>query len=135
EDGKVDVETTTPEGFDPVRKKRTVLLVRRDEVVGMRVVDPAKIPRREVRDAGMASLIYSNRAAAAAREKNHLAGALFALRAMCLDRDMPGAIINTRTNLAKWAVECSEQGRHEQGLQAVAIGLDVEPKSAPLESA
>jgi tetratricopeptide (TPR) repeat protein len=135
EDGKVDVETTTTEGFDPVRRKKRVFLVRRDGVVDLGMRDPSTVGRREVRDAGLASLIYSNRAAAAARDKNYLAGALLGMRALCLDRDSPGANLNTLACLLKWAGECGENGRYQTGLQAVTIGLALDPSFTPLAKA
>ncbi|MGL4549793.1 MAG: hypothetical protein ACRC33_01290, partial [Gemmataceae bacterium] len=134
-DGRVDVETTSVEGFDPVRKKKRVLVIHRDGVHDLGVRDPSRVYRREVRDAGLTALIYSNRAAACAREKDHLAGALYGLRALCLDRTSPGAAVNTGINLALWAAQCVEQGRYEAGLRAAAVGLAMAPTSAPLQKA
>lgn len=128
EDGKrVDVETTSPEGFNPERKKRRVLLTKRGVVVGVGEFDPAKMPRREVRDAGLVALIYSNRSAMESRAKNFLAGAQLGLRALALDPDSAGAAVNTRSNLVNWVADCITRGRFEEGLQVVRVGLELEP--------
>jgi tetratricopeptide (TPR) repeat protein len=126
-----DVETTTPDGFDPARDPAKV--ARFEAATGFRyIADIHRDQRREVEEAGLAAIIYYNHGVALAQEKRYHEALLAYFRAMSLDPEFASAVKNALGVLAKWGVEQAEAGKPEAALEVIGTGLALAPKDVAL---
>jgi tetratricopeptide (TPR) repeat protein len=106
-----DVETTCSKGgFNPERKK--------DE--------PATKPdrRRETGEAGLAAMIFANRAADLSKSGQYPEAVRAGLCAKALDPDLKGAANNAQVALARWCLALADAGRVEGAVTALAENRD-----------
>lgn len=129
----MDVETTTPEGFNPARDP--AVIARFEKATGFRYIrDLHRDQRREVEEAGLAAIIYYNHGVMLAEKKRYHEALLAYFRAMSLDAECVSAVKNALAVLAQWGVELSREGRYEQALEVVGTGLALAPEDATLRN-
>lgn len=105
-DGKehVDVETTTPRGFNPLRDKAAQKEF--EELTGFTYI-PARQRKkqREIDEAGLVAVIYYNRGVESGRENRNREAFGVNICALSLDPGLASAANNARAALADWAGE------------------------------
>jgi tetratricopeptide (TPR) repeat protein len=126
-----DVETTTDAGFNPERDPAAVK--RFKEKTGLVYLpDSHASERREVREAGLAAIIYYNRGVDLTHEKHYHEALLMYFRAMSLDPEFASAVKNALAVLANWSGELAKEKKFEEALKVLAVGVDLAPKDATL---
>jgi HEAT repeat protein/tetratricopeptide (TPR) repeat protein len=126
-----DVETTTPDGFDPAREPGARRhFTRRTGFTW--IPDSHADQRRELREAGLVALVYYNHGVEWTRQKRYHEALLAFFRAMSLDAEFASAVKNTLAVLANWSAELARGGKYEQALEVLATGLDLAPRDAAL---
>jgi len=124
----VDVETTTPRGFDPARDRAAMNEF--SETTGYTYInDKHRAKRREIDDAGMVALTYYNHGVRATEKDDFSSALLFYFRALSLDPQNKSAIKNTLAVLGRWSKQEIDE---ENFVQAVAI-LDAALSFAPAD--
>jgi tetratricopeptide (TPR) repeat protein len=127
----MDVETTTPQGFDPARDKAAVAEF--EATTGFRyIADAHRDRRREIEESGLVAITYYNHGVALGQEKRYGEALLAYFRAMSLDAEFASAVKNALAVLANWGVELARSGRHEVALDVVTTGLALAPTDAAL---
>ena len=125
----VDVETTSPLGFNPARDQ----IKNFERMTGFRYVpETHRNQRREVTEAGLAALIYYNRGVELGRAKRHHEALLAYVRAMNLDAEFASAVKNTLSTLANWSHELITQRQWQQAVDVITIGVELAPNDAAL---
>ena len=125
----VDVETTTPGGFNPDRSKLTTVQAQQlsgDDVSAETFLEGLK-QAEELPSLSLVAAVYSNRAIALAREGDTAAAAL------ALDRGARMATGALQKRLADWrasliskgAKDLVELGRHDDARRLLELGLEV----------
>jgi tetratricopeptide (TPR) repeat protein len=122
---RIDVETTSPQGFNPKGQKTPKGTPPADRYAGK---------RREVGELGLASVVAYNHGVGLADDKRHHEAALANFRALSLDPANPGAANNALAAFVKWGLDLSEDGKYEEALAVVAAGLEVAPKDSALRN-
>lgn len=126
-----DVETTNKLGFNPSRDPAIQKELLKQ--TGFRyIADRHPEQRREVREAGLAAIIYYNHGVQASKEKRYGEALFLYFRALNLDPEFTSAVKNVLSALANWGVELSNANKFEQALAVVNVGLDLAPKDATL---
>ncbi len=129
----MDVETTTPQGFNPARDPAVAAKVQ--ALTGFRYIpDAHRDQRREVREAGLAAIIYYNHGVRLGQEKRYHEALMEYFRAMSLDEEFGSAVKNALAVLANWGVELQKGGKYEQALEVVETGLALAPEDALLRN-
>jgi HEAT repeat protein/tetratricopeptide (TPR) repeat protein len=126
-----DVETTTPQGFNPARDPETVKEFER-RTGFVYIPDSHRDRRREVRDIGLVAIVYYNHAVLLAHQRRWHDALGHFFRALSLDPQFPSAVKNTLTVLALWSWELAHDGKYDQALEVLAAGLDLAPRDARL---
>ena len=125
----MDVETTTPLGFNPARDQIEAF----ERMTGFRYIPQShRDQRREIGESGLAALIYYNRGVELSRAKRHHDALLAYFRAMSLDPEFVSAAKNALATLANWSIELSEAQAWKQALEIAAAGVALAPKDAQL---
>jgi len=122
-DRRIDVETTSPQGFNPKGVKTPKGATPADRYAGK---------RREVGELGLAAVIAYNHGVGLAEGKQYHEALLANFRALSLDPTNPGAANNALAGFVNWGLELSEAGKYEEALAVVAAGLEAAPKDAAL---
>lgn len=122
-DRRIDVETTSPDGYNPKGLKTPKGAAPADRYAGK---------RREVGELGLASVIAYNHGVGLANEKRHLEALLANFRSLSLDPANPAAAHNALASFAKWERDLSKAGKFEEALTVVALGLEFAPKDSVL---
>jgi tetratricopeptide (TPR) repeat protein len=126
-----DVETTTPDGFNPSRNK--VAQAEFEKLTGFAYIpDGNRDRRREVGEVGLLSIIFYNHGVELMGEKRYPEALLAYFRAMSLDPEFASAVQNALAVLANWSGELSRQRQFEEALKVTAIGLQLAPQDAAL---
>jgi tetratricopeptide (TPR) repeat protein len=126
-----DVETTTNAGFNPERDPAVVKQFK--EKTGLVYLpDSHASERREVREAGLAAIIYYNRGVELTLEKRYHEALLMYFRAMSLDPEFASAVKNALAVLANWSGELATEKKFEEALKVLTVGVDLAPKDATL---
>lgn len=125
---KIDVETTSPYGFDPDPKRKVGPA--KDGKAPERPADQ----RREVGEPGLAAVVAYNHGVTLSRQKKYGAAARANLVALALDPTNPHAVKNLTANLANWPVELSRAGKHEAAAAVLAVGRELAPKEEVLRN-
>jgi tetratricopeptide (TPR) repeat protein len=115
---RVDVETTTPRGFNPSRDKAAMKEFQ--ELTGFTYI-PARHrnKQREIQEAGLVAAIYYNHGVELARSKDHREAFHAQVRAMRLDPGLTAAAKNASAALASWSGELARPGQVEAALDLV----------------
>jgi tetratricopeptide (TPR) repeat protein len=126
-----DVETTTNAGFNPERDPAAVKQFK--EKTGLVYLpDSHASERREVREAGLAAIIYYNRGVELMHEKRYHEALLMNFRAMSLDPEFASAVKNALAVLANWSGELAKEKKFDEALKVLTVGVDLAPKDATL---
>ncbi|MFQ5730872.1 MAG: tetratricopeptide repeat protein [Planctomycetaceae bacterium] len=126
-----DVETTVKSGFAPARNSAVLEAVRRTK--GSRFIadrDPAH--RRELRELGLAGLIYYNRAVDYSKRKQSGQALIAYFCALSLDREAADAAKNASAVFNNWSGDLSTAGRHEEALKVIALARTLAPRDATI---
>ena len=117
-DQRVDVETTTPRGFNPVRDKQA--LQEFQEMTGF-VYIPARQRKkqRDIDEAALIGAIFYNRGVDAFRSKRHGEAFRYSVLAQRLDPLLAGASGNANAALSRWAGEAAAAGDIDLALEIV----------------
>ncbi|WP_213545626.1 hypothetical protein [Vannielia litorea] len=127
----MDVETTTPQGFDPRREKIEAF----EALTGFNYIPESnRSKRREIGAAGLAALIYYNHGVMHLREGRFHEALLANFRAMSLDPEFSSAATNALASLGKWSIALSSDGRWEEAVQVAALGRRLAPDDRGLAS-
>jgi tetratricopeptide (TPR) repeat protein len=127
----LDVETTTPQGFNPSRTREAQ--ERFKGLTGFAYIpEHRRESRREIRDAGLVAILYYNRGVALAREGRHHEALLCYFRALNLDPEFASAVKNALASLANWGVALAKEKKFAEGLEVLSAGLRLAPKDATL---
>jgi len=125
----MDVETTTPQGFNPSRDQ----IKNFEKLTGFRyIADHHRHLRREVTEAGLAALIYYNRGVELSAAKRHHEALLAYFRAMNLDSEFASAAKNALATLGNWSYELLTQRKWQQAVDVITIGVELAPNDAVL---
>lgn len=127
----MDVETTTPDGFNPRRDR----VAEFEALTGFRYIPQSnKFKRREIDAAGLASLIYYNHGVTHLREGRY-PEALFAnFRAMSLDPDFASAATNALAALGRWSSTLADEGNWIDATDVAAVGVRLAPDDRGLRA-
>lgn len=122
----VDVETTTPGGFDPARNRAAINSFAR--TTGFTYIsDKHRGKRREIDDAGMVALTYYNHGVKATEDEDYANALLYYFRALSLDPDNNSAIKNTLVVLNRWSLRAIEEDRPRQAVEILDAALNFAP--------
>jgi tetratricopeptide (TPR) repeat protein len=126
-----DVETTTVAGFNPVRDPEAAK--RFKEKTGVYLAESHPDQRREVREAGLAAIIYYNRGVELTNGKRYHEALLMYFRAMSLDPEFDSAVKNALAVLVNWSGELAKEKKFEEALEVLTVGVDLDPKDTALQ--
>jgi len=127
----VDVETTSPAGFDPA--SRPEVLAQFTRQTGFNYIsEKDQDKRREVTGLGLAALIYYNHGVELAKKRKYQEALLANFCALSLDAKMKTAVHNVLAVLANWSKELVGQKHYTQAVEVVEMGLGLAPKDATL---
>ncbi|MEK7865821.1 MAG: hypothetical protein AAB434_04005 [Planctomycetota bacterium] len=125
EDG-LDVETTTPRGFDPVRDKTLVAELEKQMGV-VYIPDKHSKQRREVRDVGAVAIVYYNRGVGLSEDKAFTEAFACYAKALDLDPGFSGALHNLVQGHVRWAYELGREKEYEKAIGVLDQGLSIDP--------
>jgi tetratricopeptide (TPR) repeat protein len=128
----IDVETTNAHGFDPANPEQREKL-RKEKGITV-LADKHSGQGREVRDLGLAAVIWANRSASLAEAKRYHEAALAGFRALCLDPESPGALTNAQAALNNGCLYLSGEGKHEEAERMAGVGLELDPANNSLRN-
>lgn len=121
-DGKIDVETTSPNGFemDPNRK-----------------FGPAKAgrplaERREVTPPGLAGIVAFNRGVTLGKQKKYIESARAYLFALGLDSNNHNAVNNLIGTFANWTADLVRAKNFEKGMAVLSVARECVPNDPRL---
>ena len=127
----VDVETTTPYGFDPQSNERARKQF--EERTGFSYVDEKKKDlRREIDELGLVGVIYYNHGVTHSKKEQYLEALVDYFRALSLDPEFDSSVKNSLAALANWGILLSEDGNFEKAVQVIDVGLALAPQDATL---
>jgi tetratricopeptide (TPR) repeat protein len=121
-DRKIDVETTSAGGFD-VDPKR---------VVGPKGAEKPIDKRREVKPAGLASVVAYNHGVEFARQNRFAESVRAYLLALGFDSDNHDAVANLIADLVNWPLELAKAGKHSKAIEVIAFSREMAPKEDKL---
>ncbi|MFV2052388.1 hypothetical protein [Aliiroseovarius sp. YM-037] len=125
----MDVETTTPQGFNPHRDRVDAF----EALTGFNYIPQSnKGQRREIGMASLAALIYYNHGVTAIREERYYDALLANFRAMSLDPEFDSAVTNALAALGRWSEDLADKGKWEDAVRVAAVGADLAPDDAGL---
>jgi len=127
----VDVETTSPHGFDPGNR----IAARRqfEKQTGFEyVAERYKDQRREIAPIGLVAVVYYNRGVAAGEDGKYEEALGFYFRALMLDREFASAVKNALGSFHNWSRELWEEKDFARAVEVVAAGLELAPDHAGL---
>lgn len=120
-DKRIDIETTNAEGFDPARKEKSI----KERHAGH---------RREVGEAGLASIVAYNHGVELSRAKQFHEAALANVRALALDSTNPSAAHNAMADITNWPLELVKVGEYENAIAVLTVARELSPKDAALKT-
>jgi tetratricopeptide (TPR) repeat protein len=127
----VDVETTTPQGFNPTRDRKAVEAFQ--ATTGFAYI-PDRRPdkRRELTPLELVSFIYYNHGVDLADREDYHGALLANFRALSLDPGSNSAVKNALSALANWSVSLLRQDAYAEALDVVRLGLTLAPQDRTL---
>jgi len=123
----VDVETTTPQGFDPARDRAALNAFSRTTGYTY-IADKNRSKRREINDTGMVALTYYNHGVGATEAGDYPRALLSYFRALSLDPRNKSAVKNTLAVLGKWSNQAIENKNYDRALQILDVALSFAPQ-------
>ncbi len=125
----MDVETTTAQGFNPLRDR----VAEFEKLTGFRYIPQSnKSKRREIDAAGLAALIYYNHGVTHLQEGRYQEAVFANFRAMSLDPDFASAATNALAALGRWSTSLAEAGNWEDATEVSAVGVRLAPEDKGL---
>jgi tetratricopeptide (TPR) repeat protein len=125
-DGKtIDVETTNAHGFDPANPEQREKL-RKEKGIEVRATKYDE--KRELRELGLAAVVYANRSAALAEARKFREAAVAGFCALSLDPDSTGGATNALSALTNWGLGLDKEGKFEEAVRTASLGLGLGPK-------
>jgi tetratricopeptide (TPR) repeat protein len=124
-----EVQTTSTRGFqadDPKVQKEV------EEKTGIKT--RKRINGREVGEAGLTAVIYSNRSAELGTANRYYEALLLDFSALALDSGSESALNNCHAHLANWGKHLCGQGQYETALTVLAVGRELAPKDYSLQN-
>ncbi len=126
-----DVETTTAAGFNPARNRTAIEAF--EKKTGFRYIpERHRDKRREVGAAGLVAVTYYNHGVELAKEGKFYEALLAYFRALSLDTESASAVKNVLTVLANWSCKLADEGRLENALAVISVGLELAPEDRTL---
>jgi tetratricopeptide (TPR) repeat protein len=127
-DGRsVDVETTNAHGFDPANPEQREKL-RKEK--GIEVAASNYADKREVRELGLAAVVYANRSGMLSDAGKHHEAAVAGFCALSLDPESDGGATNALLALTKWGLALSKEAKYEKALRVTNAALSLGPKDS-----
>lgn len=125
----MDVETTTPKGFNPRRDK----VAEFEALTGFRYIPQSNISkRREIGAAGLVALIYYNHGVAHLKAGRYQQALFANFRAMSLDAGFASAATNALAALGQWSASLAEDGHWRAATEIAALGFTLAPQDRGL---
>jgi len=122
----VDVETTTPQGFDPARDRAALNAFSR--TTGYTYIsDKHRAKRREINEAGLVALTYYNHGVNATEAGDYPLALLNYFRALSLDPRNKSAVKNTLVVLSRWSHQTIEQNKSRRAVDILDVALSFAP--------
>lgn len=122
----LDVETTSPRGFDPVRDP--ALLDELEKRMGVVYIpDKHSKQRREVRDVGTVAIVYYNRGVELSGEQDFPEAFSCYAKALDLDPGFSSALHNLVEGHVRWAYELGRKKEYEKAIGVIDQGLAIDP--------
>jgi tetratricopeptide (TPR) repeat protein len=120
---RVDVETTTPRGFNPLRDKAAQKEFA--ELTGFTYI-PARHRKkqREIDEAALVAAIYYNRGVEFGRENRYREALRVNICALSLDPRLAAAADNARAALVDWAGEALREGKVDLALDIIRQNVE-----------
>ncbi|MBI5367674.1 MAG: hypothetical protein HZA54_11605 [Planctomycetes bacterium] len=126
-DGEViDVETTTPAGFNPLRDKNAIKQFEK-ETGYVYIEDRHSLQRREVGNVGLVSIVYYNRGVGFLLEKKFADAIAANVKALDLDPGNASALRNLVVGYERWGVAELQARRFEFALSILREGRRIDP--------
>jgi tetratricopeptide (TPR) repeat protein len=122
----IEIETTNKDGFNIEGK--------RERPDGVSYDPKTSGNRHEVDDLGLAALVYYNRGVKLSKKEKYHAAIVMNFRALCLDAGNKGAAKNALADLGNWGPKLAKEGKYEDGLLVLAIGLKLAPNDSVLKN-
>jgi len=122
-DERMDVETTTPRGFNPLRDKAA--LKELQDLTGF-VYIPARTrtKQREIGEAALVGTIYYNRGVEFNKEGRHREAFHVNICALNLDSGMAAAANNARAALGEWAADAVRSDKIERAVDIIRQNVE-----------
>lgn len=129
----VDIETTTPYGFNPKTDHKVLDNIKK--ITGFSYVSDSLIEkRREVEEIGLTALIYYNQGVLFNEQKKYEEALFSYYCALSFDPVFPSAIHNVLYTLTNWSVELAQKKQFKESLKLVEIGLVLVPLDVTFRS-
>ena len=129
----IDIETTTPVGFDSENSREAALVVQR-QTGFVYIPTRNRAKRREVSVIGQIALIYYNRGVILARQKRFDESTRNYVKALMLDKNLTSAIKNMIANFGNHGNQLSRQGYFREGIRKIQIALKIAPQDKTLRN-
>lgn len=121
-----DVETTTPNGYNPARSRAVLEAFTRQ--TGFSYIPGSNASRRrETSLPGLVALIYYNHGVRHTRAEQYEAAVNAYYRALSLDPGLVSAVKNTLAVLGKWAAVRADRGEFESARALLTTALSLAP--------
>jgi tetratricopeptide (TPR) repeat protein len=123
-DRKIDVETTSARGFDVDPKRR----------VGPPNAEQPIEKRREVKPAGLASVVAYNHGVELAHKTRFAESVRAYVLALGFDPDNHDAAANLIADLVNWPLDLAKTGKYAKAIEVIAFGRELAPKEEKLRN-
>jgi tetratricopeptide (TPR) repeat protein len=121
-DRRIDVETTNARGFDADPKRK----------VGPPKAEVPIDTRREVKPAGLASVVAYNHGVEFARQKRFAESVRAYLLSLGFDSDNHDAAANLIADLVNWPLDLAKSGKYAKAIEVIAFSRELTPKEEKL---
>ncbi len=129
----VDVETTSPHGFDP--GNRQAAREQFEKQTGFDyVAERYKDQRREIASRGLVAVVYYNRGVAAAEAGQFEESLGYYFRALRIDREFASAVKNALSTFQNWSLKLWKEKKYERAAEVANAGLELAPDHEGLKT-
>ena len=122
----VDIETTTPIGFNPARNKAAINDFA-NTTGFVYINDKNRAKRREGGETGMVALTYYNHGVELSQNKQHHQALINYFRALSLDPGNKSAVKNALAELTNWSANLLKKGDAVEAIRILETGLALAP--------
>ncbi len=129
-----DIETTTPEGFNPARDPDVIRQFYLDTGF-VYIPQEHKDKRREIGETGLAAAVLYNHGVTLVHESKFQESLLAFFKALSLDVELYTAIHNALAVFARWSVSLVLDNKFPEALKVVGAGTELAPQDAGLRFA